>query len=345
MFYTYATFAVAAILLTACNSKEEKKAPTTNAGNAPVVVDVMLAAYKSINNQIEFTGTVVAAETAEIRTETSGRLTYLNMPDGSFVNAGTLLARINDADLQAQLAKVKVQLDLAQKTEQRLKKLIDINGVNQADYDAALNQVNTLKADIAILEAQLDKTLVKAPFSGRLGLRIIGPGVYVTPATLLGTLQETNRVKLDFNVPETYSHTVSIGKNIQVSLAESGITTAKIVAIEPQININSRNLKVRAILNSGKAQPGGFAKIYINAGGASNGIMVPTAAVIPDAKSKKVVVVKNGVANFTSIETGLRTETGIEVVKGLNLGDSVVVTGVLYVRPNAPVKVRSIKQL
>ncbi len=306
----------------------------------------MIAGSSTISNAIEVNGSVVAYESADLHPEISGRLTYLNIPEGNRVSQGAVLAKINDADLLATLSRSRVQLDLARKTEERLRKLLSIGGLNQADYDVAFNQVNTLKADMVYTQAQIDKTTVKAPFSGVLGLRMVSPGSYVTPQTTLATLQQTDRAKIDFTIPEIYAHLIHKGTYVVVqpnqTLAKG---RAMIVATEPLINTTSRNLKVRALYQGGTLNPGSFVKVSMNGGGSTNSVMVPTNAIIPDAKAKKLVVVKNGKGVFVDIETGLRTTGTAEITKGISPGDSIVVTGVLFVRPNAPVKVRSVKKL
>lgn len=332
------------VVLFACNTK--KPAPAINP-NPPVMVDVIVAGESAVTGTLEVNGTVVANEFAELHPEVSGRITYLNVPEGSFVQQGTVLVRINDADLQAQLNKIKVQLELAQQTEQRLKKLLDINGVNQADYDAALNQVNSLKADIDYTSAMIDKTVLRAPFEGVLGLRQVSPGAYVTPTTIITTLQQVNKVKIDFTVPEDYSNSIKTGATVNVITPNDKNTTmrARVIATEQSVDINTRNLKVRALLENGVANPGSFVKVILQTGAGSSSVMVPTQAIIPDAMNKKMVTVKNGKAVFVNIETGVRREGLVQVTKGLNAGDTVVVSGVLFARPDAPLKVRSVKQL
>jgi membrane fusion protein (multidrug efflux system) len=335
--------AIAFIFLVACKGKKDDA--KKNAAPPATVVDVVVAGTQSLSNTVEANGSVVANETLEIHPEISGRLTYLNVPDGGRVSAGTVLAKINDADLQAQFSKSKVQLALAQTTEQRLKKLIEIKGINQADYDIALNNVNNIKADIDLIKAQLDKTVVKAPFSGVLGLRPISPGAYVTPTTVLATLQQSDKVKIDFTVPELYSTIIRKGATVRVVTNDSAKRTATVIATEADINTSTRNLKIRAILNGNPLSPGTFVKVLLDAGGRNNSIVIPTNAIIPDATSKKLVVVKGGKGKFVDVQTGLRTASGVEIVKGINVGDTVVVTGVLFVKPNAAVKIKSVKKL
>jgi len=333
------------IIFTSCKSKPKEDKSKLNALPAPTAVEVVIAIKKSVTNNIEVNGTVLANEQLEIHPEISGKLMYLNIPEGTSVSAGAVLAKINDADLQAQLNKSKIQLDLASKTEQRLKKLLSINGINQADYDIALNAVNNIKADIEITKAQIDKTIIKAPFSGLLGLRNVSPGAYITPQTTLATLQQINKIKIDFTVPEQYTPFIKKGKEIEV-VANYNINKYKatIIATEPEISASTRNLKVRAVLNGGNLQTGSFVKILIANGNNNQSILIPTNAIIPDADSKKLVVVKDGKGKYTPVETGIRTASMVEITKGINVGDSIIVTGVLFVKPNSAVKVKKVLQ-
>lgn len=325
-------------LFFSCKSKikeqEQKEKP-------PVMVDVIIAGAEDVSSSLEVNGSVLSNEMVELRPEISGRLTYLNIPDGASVKQGAILAKVNDADLQAQMVQQKTQLDLVTKTEKRLRDLLKVNGVNQADYDVALSQLNTIQANIQVLNAQIDKTVIKAPFSGELGLREVSPGAYVTPQTLIGTLQQTDKVKIDFTVPETFAGIIKKGNKVSIQTNDAaGINVGTITAIEPQINSVTRNIKVRAILDNGILSPGAFVKVLLDQN--RQGIMVPSNAIIPDALSNQVVVVRKGKAVFTNVETGLRNESLVELTSGVNVGDSIIVSGMLFVRPNAPIKIKRV---
>ena len=339
------TLSLALFVLFACKSKQEP--PKQNNGPQSVVVDVMIATPQDVNNSVEANGTVVANEYVELHPEVSGRLTYLSVPEGARIQQGTVIARINDADLQAQVNKSKVALDMAVKTEERLRKLLSINGVNQADYDVALNAVNGYKADIAYTQSLIDKTVIKAPFSGVVGLRQVSPGAYLTPASIIVTIQQMDKIKIDFTLPEEYSKLIAKGNtiNVQLDAAKDEMKKAVIVATEPQVNLTTRNLKVRAILQDAKVNAGAYVKVYIAAKQEQKSILVPTNAIIPDDKNKQVVLVKNGKAAFVNVETGGRQASSVEITKGIKAGDSVVVTGLLFARPKSQLKVRSVKTL
>ncbi len=341
----FSLFYLCVIIFSDCKNKSTEQ--PVRKENPPTVVDVIIAIPESISNIIEANGTVIAGEFVELRPEVSGRLTYLKVPEGRSVTKGTIVARVNDADLKAQISKSSVQLDLAQKTLDRYKQLLDVNGINQADYDVALNLVNTLKADMEYTHALIDKTVIKAPFTGVAGLRGVSPGAYVTPATVIASLQQTNEVKIDFTLPELYSSVVKNGMVISVELdaVKKEKQKAIIIATEPGANTDTRNLKVRALLQGGTGNIGSFAKVYIDAGKNRASIKVPTNCIIPDDKNNQVVLVKNGQASFVNIKTGVREANAVEVLEGINVGDSVVVTGVLFARPKSMLQVRSVKKL
>lgn len=325
-----------ALSVVSCTKNVEQKKVSQ-----PVIVDVLVASNADFVTSVELNGSVLSEEMVELHPEVGGRLIFLDIPDGGNVVAGTVLAKINDADLQAQLEQQKVQLELATKTEMRLQKLLSINGVNLADYDVALSQLNAIKANIKVLNAQLEKTVIRAPFNGSLGLRQVSLGAYVTPQTVIGTLQQIDRVKIDFLVPESYVDLVKVGSRITVETTEmKGSLEAVVSAVEPQISIESRTLKVRARMANTTIQLGAFVKVSLLK--QEHGIMVPTNAIIPDANSNQVVVVKNGKAKFVYVETGLRNANDIQLQSGVEEGDSVVVSGVLFTRPNALLKIRKV---
>ncbi len=345
-FFKFSLFLICVIFFADCKNKSTV-APESKPAPSSVIVDVIIATPEPITNIIEANGTVIASEYVELRPEVSGRLTYLNVPEGKTIAKGTVIARVNDADLRAQIAKSRVQLNLAQTTVDRYKKLLDINGLNQADYDAALNQVNSFKADIVYTQSLVDKTVIRAPFSGVAGLRGVSPGAYVSPGTIIATLQQTSQVKIDFNVPDIYGNILKNGSavNVQIDAATKDVRKAIIIATEPGANTDTRNLKVRALLQNGTASPGSFVKVLMDAGKNRSSVKVPTSCIIPDDKNNQVVLVKNGQAAFTNIKTGVREATNVEVVDGIKAGDTVVVTGVLFARPKGKLKVRSVKKL
>jgi membrane fusion protein, multidrug efflux system len=331
--------------VTACEGKAEsvKSAPVSK----PAIVDVLVASAKNITNTVEATGSIVANEYVELHPEVSGRITYLHVPEGARVQQGELIARIYDDDLQAQLQKSKVLLDLYKKTEERDRQLLAINGINQSDYDVALNNVKSTEADIAYTQAQINKTIIKAPFNGVVGLRQVSPGAYMSPSSIIATVQQVDKTKVDFMLPEQYGSLIKKGATVEVltDVADSVKQKAVIIATEPQVSALSRNIKVRAVLPGGYQSPGAFVKVYVNGTGQSKAILVPSNAIIPDDRNNQLVVVKNGKAAFVNVQTGLRMANNVAITSGLQAGDTVVVTGVLFARPAAPLTIRNVKTI
>ena len=309
----------------------------------PVPVDVIVAAEMTVQNELMCNGSVLAGESVELHAESSGRLIQLTMKDAASVTKGTLLAKINDAELQARLRQETTQLTLAKANKARFEKLLAVSGVNQADYDNAVSQVATLEASVDITKALIEKTEVRAPFDGTLGLRMVSQGAYITPQTALGSLQENGPVKIDFTLPEQYASHLKTGATVTIIGSDEQKLAAYISAFDPQINPATRNIKARAILKSGRLIPGAYVKVILS--NPMIGIIVPTPCVIPDAISSKVLTVKGGKGVFVNVKSGLRTEGVVEITEGLSAGDTVIVTGVLFVRPNAAVKVRSVQEV
>ncbi len=334
------------VCLFGCDPKQEKKEPPKS---PPPVVDIIIAKPQTVSNIIEANGTVVANEFVELHPESSGRITYLNVPEGKYVTKGTVIARINDADLVANLNKSKATLKLAQDYVNRLKPLLSVQGVNQADYDAAVNTVISTQADIEYTQALIDKTVIRAPFDGVAGLRQVSIGAYVSTSDVIATMQQVHNLKMDFTLPEEFGKYVSTGSTVQVTLDALNDTVkhkATVLAIEPQANTITRNLKVRAIMrDKTTANPGAFVKVYIAQGGSKQSILVPTNCIIPSDINKQLIVVKNGNAQFTDVTTGVRLQSNVEITKGVAEGDSVIVTGVLFAKDKKPVKVRKVMAL
>lgn len=331
-------------LIAACGKKDNNAA--TNAAPKPntgvIAADVIVCKTTIVDAAVELNGSVVANDFVELRPEISGRIISLNVKEGTSVGKDVLIAKLFDEDLQAQLRKNQAQLSISQANEQRLKKLLDVNGVNQQEYDQVVAQVASLNADIDFVKAQIRKTEIRTPFAGKLGLRAVSNGAYVTPQNIITTVQANNGLKVDFNVPENYANLIKIGHSVDVEFeGKPNKIKATINAIESRIDQTTRNLKVRATLASNDISIGAFAKILLPQV-SRNAITVPSNAIIPDTRNKKVFVLKNGKAQSVVVETGIRTKDAVEVISGLNVGDTVAVSALLYLRPDAPAKVKSV---
>lgn len=339
---------ITSFLLASCGGKGKKDASKTSVERqraSVMQVDGYIVNPQPFQENIEVPGNIVANEVAEIHPEVSGRIVQLNVAEGRYVGKGTMLAKLYDGDLRAQLNKIQIQLALAQKTEDRQAQLLKIQGISQQDYDISLLQVNSLRADIGILQTSISKTVVRAPFSGKLGLKNISPGAYVSPATVIAVINQTEVLKLDFSVPEKYIDKIKIGQLVTFSFEGSQKQLgAKVIATESNITENTRSLTVRAAVIGKDAGllPGSFAKVQLSFDPDPNALLVPSQAVLPQARGKKIILYKSGTAIFADITTGVRDSSRVQILDGIKAGDTVVVTGLLSVRPEAKIQIGKI---
>jgi membrane fusion protein (multidrug efflux system) len=330
------------LFLSACGSDTGQKAKSAP---PPISIDALVIKAESFSYTVDASGTIQAQEFVELRPETNGRIVQLNITEGTEVTKNELLAKLNDDELQAQLNKAQSQYEIALRNLSRLTKLKDAEGLNQQEYDIAENQVNNLKADVNYTKALIRKTEIRAPFTGIIGLRNVSIGAQVTNQTVLATLQQVNQLKVDFVLPENQLSIIKKGMLIHVTAPQSDqLFPATVTAIEPQVNATTRNIKVRAQLSKASAllSPGAFVKTTIDIEQKNNAILIPTNCIIPDTRSKKIAVIKNGKAVFAIVETGFRTKDKVEITKGLELGDTIALNGILYLKPEAPVSIKSI---
>ena len=345
---------IVALILSSCGSSDKKTTTQSasgpqagrggqgGAGNQPPLpVEIYVIKPTLINEKIEVSGSLLANEITEIHPEISGRLVQLNVAEGKFVNKGTLLAKTYDGDLQAQLRKLQVQLDIARTNEERSSQLLKIQGISKSDYDASLLNVNNIKADIEITRANITKTEIRAPFSGKLGLKNISPGAFVTPATVVTTISQVDRLKLQFSVPEKYGSEIRKGQVVSFTVNGSPKTfAAAVMATETSIGEETRSLTIRALVkNTDPALiPGTFANVQMILGNNPNAIMIPNIAVIPQGRKKQVFVYKANKALPMEITTGMRDSANVQVLTGLFPGDTLITSGLLFLRPGSDVR-------
>lgn len=336
------------IVLLSLSCKEKKKEAAiipTKSMSVPVQAEGYIVRTRALSENIQVPGTLLPFETTEIRPEISGRITELNIPEGRVVQKGALLVKLFDGDLQAQLKKLQVQLSIAEKTVERQKALLEISGISQQEYDLSQLQANNLTADIELVKVNIGKTRILAPYTGKVGLKNISPGAYVTPANILTTISQVSNLKLEFTVPEKYSETMTKGKQVKFTISGTDkIFTANIMATESIIETNSRSLKIRAVVNGkpNELVAGGFANVALQFGKQEQPIVVPTQAVIPEARNKKVILLRNGKPEFVVVSTGIRDSSYIQIVDGLQPGDTILTTALLAVRPESKISLTKV---
>ncbi len=341
---------VAGEVVSGCQSKKDNAPNTTVSQRArgPVIVDGFVVDTRSISEDVEVPGTLLPFEETAIRAEVSGRIIQLNIPEGTIVPKGFLLIKLFDADLQAQLKKLQVQLEIAIKTVERQRELLAIKGISQQDFDLASLNVDNLKADIQTTRIAISKTEIRAPYEGQIGLKSVSLGAYLSPSDVITSLREVDRLKLEFSVPEKYARNISKGYVVtfRVDGGEKD-HKADVIATEGNVDLNTRTLKIRAAVTEKHHElvPGIFAKVNLQLGKDSKAMMIPTQAIIPQARNKQVVVIRKDSAQFLVVETGIRDSAYIQITKGLHPGDTVITTGLMAIRPNVKLRMKNVKRL
>ena len=346
---TFALLIVIPFSFAACKSsdKDEKKPGAGGDKKPPSRVEAFLVTPQTLAQDIEMPGSLMPAEETELHPEVSGRVTGIYFNEGSNVGQGAILIKLYDGDLQAQLSKLRIQLKVAKETLERYESLLKIGGVSVQEIEIYKLSVNNIQADMNIVQTSIARTSLRAPFSGRLGLRNISIGAYITPATTISTLRKISQLKLEFTVPEKYGTGMKPGGRIQFTMDNNEKTyAARIIATENNIAAETRSLRVRAVVDKADADliAGAFVKVKIDLGKNDAALMIPSQAVIPKARNKQVIVYRNGMANMETVTTGIRDSSMVEITSGLKAGDTIIITGLLTTRQGSKVIISKVNK-
>lgn len=326
----------------------DKAKNSDSKANAQKKVDAFIVKPSLLINEISVTGSLLAFDEVSLQNEVAGRVVKLNLPEGKFVRKGTLLVKLFDDDLQATLKKQQSQLAIQEQIYKRQSELLKVSGISQNDYDQTILLVNSIKADIEVQKTLIRKTEVLAPFDGVIGLRKISVGAIVTPATLLSTIRSENKIKLDFSVPEKYGSVIKSGMKVKFTMYnDDNLYDATVFATEHSIDASTRNLKVRAVLNSKSANliPGAFCNVQLRLSEKKNALMIPTQAIIPHEQDKSIIIARNGKVHFITVLTGIRNASNIEITKGIQSGDTIITTGLQFLKEGSKLNYSSINKL
>lgn len=335
-------------LIVSCSDNKKKiTADTKIPPPPPLQAEVFIVKTKTISEKLELPGTIIANESTDLHPEISGRLTYLNISEGKTIAKGTLIAKIFDGDLVAQLNKLKVQLNVAEQTTSRYAELLKINGVSQQEFDLSQLQINNIKADMAIVRSNIQRTELRAPFSGTLGLKMVSSGAYITPASVVTSIRDNQQLKIEFNVPERYIEKIRIGQILDfTTVGMNKKYQATIDASEFGVTEENRSLKIHAnVINGDKdLLPGAFVGISVRFDPDTTALMIPSQAVLPQARGKKVARLINGSVAFSNVETGMRDSAMVQITSGLSVGDTIILTGLMGLKPDTKVNVSIINE-
>lgn len=325
------------------NKSESEKGKEKEGKKPPVKVSGLVITPKEFSSTISLSGSIEANEQIELHSEVSGIVEHISFSEGSKVSKGQVLLKVNDSELRAQLAQAKTKESLASENERRAKLLLQKEAISQEEYDIASAEYRTTKSQTQLIQAQLSKTTIRAPFSGTIGLRSLSPGTYITPTVVIANLVATNPLKITFSIPEKYASQISNGS--QITFTVPNVTdkfTAKIYALEPAIELATRTLKIRALTENvtGKLLPGTFATIELPLKNIKDAIIIPTEAIVPIQDGKKVFIANHGQAKEVKVTTLARTAKDVVITSGLKIGDTLLTSGVMSLKDEADIKVK-----
>jgi membrane fusion protein (multidrug efflux system) len=327
------------------SSNKAKNDESKKFGNkdTPTSVEGIVVKTATFDNNLALSGSVEANEQIEIRSEVSGIVEGIYFTEGTNVKKGQVLFKVNDIELRAQLRQAQTKQGLAAENQRRAKLLLQKEAISQEEFDVANADYASMQAQTQLIRAQIGKTSVRAPFSGKIGLRSISPGTYITPAILVAKLVNTGKLKITFSIPEKYAAQVKSGSSIDFKVSGSDkVYSAKIYAIEPEIAVETRTLQIRAIADNvdGKLFPGTFAEVKLPLTTIKDAIVVPSQAIVPVQDGKKVFISNMGKAKEIMVEATTRTDASILILSGLKAGDTLITSGVMSLKNDAPIKIK-----
>ncbi len=333
------------VLLVACANKSEEaqgETETAEVTTSKLPVDIIVAYEQELNHEEAVVGTMMPYQEVSIVSELPQKIAQVTFKDGNYVSQHSVLYKLNDADIRARLRQIGSELELARLTKERLATLLKTETIRPQEYDEALMRFRSLEAQQELLLVDLEKTVIRAPFAGKIGISKVHLGAYVTPGAELVILQDQSSIKINFAISEKYVSLIKIGQKIRFTSELSGQEySATISATEPGLEANGRSLQVQAIApnTDGRFRAGLSAKVYFSITHQdAKGILVPTEALTPGEKGYSVFVLKDGLAKPVNVTVSNRTEKDAIITEGLVSGDSIIVSNMLRIVDGTPVK-------
>lgn len=340
-----AALLVPRLLLTENPEKASKGKAGAGTAKRPVSVTAAVVMPERLEDRFDVSGTLSSDDAVELKAEAAGRVVEIAFKEGSLVRKGDLLVRLNDEDLQAQLAKADATLKLADAKEKRSKTLLTQAMISQEAYDNALRELSAAQADVSLYKAQIAKSSIRAPFDGRIGLREVSPGAYLLAGTRVAVMVGIGGLRVEFAVPERYAGKIRDGLEVFFT-PQSGSERyeARVYAGDPAVDPATRTVRFRArCLKSGAGLfSGASVRVEIPMSENNSALMVPSESILPDASGPRVFVLKGGEARAAAVTVGVRGSEKVEITSGLSAGDTIAVMGVQALKDGSKVEIRAI---
>lgn len=334
--------AIVAVLffLSSCSSEQEIM---QQKGEYVPSVEVYTVQHEPVEQVVRVPGSVIPFEQVDLYAEFPGRVKQIAFEEGQTVKKGQVLVQMDTDILVAQREQLRVDLDQAAKDEKRKKQLFETGAISFEEFEQATSRLKRLEADVALISVQIDKSTVVAPFAGKIGLRSISSGAYLTTSTKIASLVQNDKVKIEFAVAEQYASSVHVNDIVFVRTAtDTNAVKAIVYATEPAVDPITKMLVVRAEVQGDKGlYPGSYVDVNYNLGELKDAIMVPSSALVPILNGQKIWVIRDNRAISVPVTPGIRTKDQIQVVGDLHVGDQVAITGLLGMREGMEVNVKS----
>lgn len=318
-----------------------QRSPSGGGGRGmPLNVNAKILKPETLVDFFRSTAMTIPDEEVDLTFESSGKITAFFFKEGSSVKKGQLLAKINDKPLQAELQKLQAQIPLAEDRVFRQKSLLEKDAVSKEAYEQVTTELDKLRADIELIKARIAQTELLAPFDGIIGLRYVSEGAYASPSTIITSLTKIVPLKLEFSVNEKQVDFVFPGKEITFQPdGDLSVYKATVYAIESRVDPKLYTLKVRAMYpnTGGRMRPGRSAKIEIYSTPINNALTAPSESIIKEMGRDIAYIYSGGRAKQVVLDIGMRTESNVQILNGLNLGDTLLISGVMQLRDGLPV--------
>lgn len=325
----------------------EEPAVDTAQRRSSLGVNAIILDYDTLTDVFRTKGILMPDEEVDLSFETSGKITKIYFKEGARVQQGELLATVNDETLQAELKILKTQLPLAEERVFRQQSLYEKDAVSKENFESVTTNLEKLKADIELVNARIRQTELRAPFDGVMGLRLVSEGTYASPTTIISRLTKVTPLKLEFSVNEKQVNEIRPGTKLNFTVEnDPGVYQATVYAVESKLDEKTLSMKVRALYpnTNGRLKPGHSATIEIQLQEILNTIVIPSISTIVEMGNSMAYVYKNGVARQVDVTKGMRTASSVQILDGLNAGDTLLVSGVMQLRDGMPVNINLLQK-